>query len=190
MTEDGTPKPAAPASPAPSDPVKDSQSSSSATATSEPATTTSSQASRTTNTSTPTGSDVPSSPPRPESSLIQTGEMQHGTSAMAEQQPQVPVLPARNYPRDPRWLTYGTLPATLPSRVLPRFFKVLAILIFLTSTSATLLTLIYQVSCSVSHSSNVEDELTEMIFKALHSTQASSHPRSISFPASTPNCSL
>lgn len=83
--------------------------------------------------------------PRPESSLVQ-GAGSQGSSSVPVQRQHQPTLPPRNYPRDPQWLNYGSLPTVTASRVLPRFFKILAALIFITGSSATLLTFLYQVS--------------------------------------------
>jgi hypothetical protein len=153
---DSSPKPAAPSGdgpapqpatpPAPSDPVQDTQTASTSAAASEPASLQSDITGQQPTGSTPEGSSSTGRPaPGPEASAIQGAGQQDGTT-LSTQQTHVPSLPPKNYPRDPRWLTYGTLPAALPSRVLPRFFKALAVLIFLTGTSATLLTIIYQVS--------------------------------------------
>lgn len=156
MADNGSPKPPATPSgdvpapqpatlPATNDPVRDIQIATTSAAPSEPALPQPAPIDQPSITPTLEGSSLTgNSAPRPEASLIQDSGRQDGTTHTT-QQTQVPTLPTRTYPRDPRWLTYGTLPAALPSRVLPRFFKVLAILIFVTGTSATLLTFIYQV---------------------------------------------
>lgn len=57
-----------------------------------------------------------------------------------------PAAPERNYPKDARLLQYSPpRPALPPSRALPRFLKVLAAVIFVTGTTASICALLYQV---------------------------------------------
>ena len=62
-----------------------------------------------------------------------------------------PVIPERNYPKDARLLQYSPPSRALPSsRALPRFLKVLAAVIFVTGTTASICALLYQVcECTV-----------------------------------------
>lgn len=60
-----------------------------------------------------------------------------------------PAVPPREYSRDVRLLQYHAPTPRLPSQFLPRFVKYLALFIFISGTSATLVTVLYQVSSIV-----------------------------------------
>ena len=57
-----------------------------------------------------------------------------------------PPLPPRDYSRDRRLLTYNPLPPPLPpNKALFKFFRLLALTVFVTGSTMTLFTFIYQV---------------------------------------------
>lgn len=69
-----------------------------------------------------------------------------GVAATAPAPSDTPALPPRDYPRDPRFLAYqAPTPPSFQSKQLPRFLKFVALSVFLTGSSVTLLTLLYRV---------------------------------------------